>query len=194
MVYYNNLLSAALIFPFCVARGEFQAFLDPTVMTTEFIFWNCVAGLLGFFLNFASLWCVSSTSATTYAVIGKTRPQLCICIFMYSLTDHFKRSLTKSNHILTVNTGSLNKIPITFLGFVVFHAKMTEQGITYISLASLGGLIYGYAKIMKRPSSWSELSLLLLLLFVALVRAPHQLLISDEVKHFVCVLGTSRKT
>jgi hypothetical protein len=71
MVYYNNLLSAALIFPFCVMRGEFEAFLDPTVMTSEFIFWNCVAGFLGFFLNFASLWCVSSTSATTYAVIGK---------------------------------------------------------------------------------------------------------------------------
>lgn len=71
MVYYNNLLSAALIFPFCIMRGEFKAFLDPTVMTPQFIFWNCVAGLLGFFLNFASLWCVSSTSATTYAVIGK---------------------------------------------------------------------------------------------------------------------------
>lgn len=48
-----------------------MAFLDPKVMTTEFIFWNCVAGFLGFALNFASLWCVSATSATTYAVIGK---------------------------------------------------------------------------------------------------------------------------
>jgi GDP-mannose transporter len=149
MVYYNNLLSAALIFPFCIMRGEFKAFLDPTVMTPQFIFWNCVAGFLGFFLNFASLWCVSSTSATTYAVIGK---QL-LKYFSASRFTVFKPSLITLLHIYCISTGSLNKIPITFLGFVVFHAKMTEQGITYISLASLGGLIYGYAKIIKRPSS-----------------------------------------
>lgn len=164
MVYYNNLLSAALIFPFCVMRGEFKAFLDPTVMTFEFIFWNCVAGFLGFFLNFASLWCVSSTSATTYAVIGKVP----VRSILFLHRDWHLLNLSSLSHFIYVHTGSLNKIPITFLGFVVFHAKMTEQGITYISLASLGGLIYGYAKIIKRPSSWSKISSLSW--FVALVR------------------------
>ena len=72
MVYYNNLLSAALLLPFCIMRGEFQELFNPSVMTKEFILWNCVAGLLGFFLNFASLWCVAATSATTYAIVGKT--------------------------------------------------------------------------------------------------------------------------
>ena len=43
--------------------------------------------------------------------------------------------------------GSLNKIPITVLGFLVFNAKMTHQGIMYISMASLGGLMYGYSKL-----------------------------------------------
>ena len=77
MVYYNNLISAALLLPFCVAKGEIIAFYDPSIMTHEFILWNCVAGFLGFFLNFASLWCVSSTSATTYAVVGTSRSIRC---------------------------------------------------------------------------------------------------------------------
>ncbi len=29
-----------------------------------------MAGVLGFYLNFASLWCVSETSASTYAITG----------------------------------------------------------------------------------------------------------------------------
>lgn len=32
----------------------------------------------------------------------------------------------------------------------MFHAKMTQQGVTYIALASVGGLIYGYAKLQKK--------------------------------------------
>ena len=50
-------------------------------------------------------------------------------------------------------TGSLNKIPITILGFIMFNAKMTPQGVTYLSLASVGGLMYGYAKLRRKPSS-----------------------------------------
>ena len=48
--------------------------------------------------------------------------------------------------------GSLNKIPITIIGFVMFHARMTPQGVTYVSLASVGGLMFGYAKLQKKPS------------------------------------------
>ena len=49
--------------------------------------------------------------------------------------------------LLLYHVGSLNKIPITVLGFLVFNAKMTHQGIMYISMASLGGLMYGYSKL-----------------------------------------------
>ena len=53
---------------------------------------------------------------------------------------------------LIIFPGSLNKIPITIIGFIMFHAKMTPQGATYLSLASVGGLMFGYAKLQKKPS------------------------------------------
>jgi hypothetical protein len=86
MVYYNNIISAALLIPFCVMNGDLNALYDPEIMTREFIFWNCVAGFLGFYLNFASLWCVGATSATTYAIVGKLTictHIMCICIYIY---------------------------------------------------------------------------------------------------------------
>ena len=39
-------------------------------MTPHFVLTNVLAGFLGFYLNFASLWCVSATSATSYAIVG----------------------------------------------------------------------------------------------------------------------------
>jgi len=112
MVYYNNLLSAMILAPICLLKGEFVALKDPEIMTNSFIICNCLAGFIGFYLNFASLWCVASTSATTYAIVG-----------------------------------SLNKVPITVLGFTMFHVKMTERGIMYIVLATLGGFLYAYTKL-----------------------------------------------
>eukprot|EP01038_Epipyxis_sp_PR26KG_P008599 gene8599-11619_t len=114
MVFYNNVLSAAILFPFCVYKGEFQVLNDPQIMTSQFIILNVLAGLIGFYLNFASLWCVASTSATTYAIVG-----------------------------------SLNKVPITVLGFILFQVKMTERGIVFVTLATLGGFLYAYAKLPK---------------------------------------------
>jgi len=112
MVYYNNLLSAMILFPICLFRGEFNSLNNTNLMTNAFILSNSLAGIIGFYLNFASLWCVASTSATTYAIVG-----------------------------------SLNKVPITVLGFVVFHAKMTSQGVIFVTMATIGGFIYAYAKL-----------------------------------------------
>jgi GDP-mannose transporter len=114
MVYYNNLLSACILFPICLLKGEFAALRDPAIMTPTFLISNSVAGFVGFYLNFASLWCVGSTSATTYAVVG-----------------------------------SLNKVPITVLGFVMFHAKMTSEGVLFVVLATMGGFLYAYTKLPK---------------------------------------------
>jgi GDP-mannose transporter len=111
MVYYNNLLSAAMLLPICLVRREYEVFYDPRLTTSYLWICNTFAGIIGFYLNFASLWCVSATSATTYAIVG-----------------------------------SLNKVPITVLGFVLFNAKMTTYGILYVVLATLGGYLYGYAK------------------------------------------------
>jgi GDP-mannose transporter len=115
MVYYNNLLSTMLLLPMCLFNKEFNVLSNPDIMNFNFISMNLMAGLLGFYLNFASLWCVAATSATTYAIVG-----------------------------------SLNKVPITVLGFFLFETKMTHQGILYIAMASLGGLLFGYSKLPKK--------------------------------------------
>jgi GDP-mannose transporter len=118
MVYYNNLLSLVLLLPLIFYMEEIHKLFDPRIMTTTFITNNILAGLLGFYLNFASLWCVSSTSATTYAIVG-----------------------------------SLNKVPITILGFLLFDTAMTSEGIMFVSLATVGGFIYAYSKFKEQTIS-----------------------------------------
>ena len=115
MVYYNNLLSFFLLLPFCIISGDYLKFFNKELITTEFWFMNILAGFLGFYLNFSSLWCISTTSATTYAIVG-----------------------------------SLNKIPITLIGFVFFNAHMTSEGIWFVCIATLGGFLYAYSKLQNK--------------------------------------------
>jgi GDP-mannose transporter len=112
MVYYNNLLSSIILAVVCLLRNEYSSLVNPVVLTPRFIVATLIAGVCGFGLNFASLWCVSSTSATTYAIVG-----------------------------------SLNKIPVTLLGFVLFHAKMTTEGIIFLCMATLGGFMFAFSKL-----------------------------------------------
>jgi GDP-mannose transporter len=111
MVFYNNLLSIALLLPLILLTNEVPQLFNPRIMTLSFILNNIMAGFLGFYLNFASLWCVSTTSATTYAIVG-----------------------------------SVNKVPITILGFILFNTAMTSEGILFITLATIGGFLYAYSK------------------------------------------------
>ena len=73
--------------------------------------------ILLFFINFASLWCVGATSATTYAIVG-----------------------------------SLNKIPLTVFGAVIFGSVITQEGAIFIGMGLLGGFLYAYAKILEKGS------------------------------------------
>ena len=114
MVYYNNILSTIILTPFLLMSGEITTWNNPMYRTLPFVLSKFVAGFLGFYLNFASLWCVAATSATTFAIVG-----------------------------------SVNKVPITILGFIIFNAKMTYQGIVFVAFATFGGLLYGYAKLPK---------------------------------------------
>jgi GDP-mannose transporter len=70
MVFYNNLLCSFLVLPFILLFNELPMWTHPDIMNAQFIVMNVIAGVLGFFLNFASLWCVSETSASTYAIVG----------------------------------------------------------------------------------------------------------------------------
>ncbi|CAN0428167.1 unnamed protein product [Laminaria digitata] len=71
MVFYNNLLTSCLLAPAAFAVGDFKIFLaTPQLHTLTYTAINLFSGVVGVSLNFASLWCVGATSATTYAVVG----------------------------------------------------------------------------------------------------------------------------
>ena len=71
MVFYNNVLCTAFLLPVSYMRGEIPIFTNtPAIHTMEYFLKNLWAGFVGFFLNFASLNCVSQTGPTTYAIIG----------------------------------------------------------------------------------------------------------------------------
>jgi len=115
MVYYNNILSSMILLPILFIRQEQNVLFNKEFQSSTFILANAVAGVLGFYLNFASVWCVSATSATTYAIVG-----------------------------------SVNKVPITILGFWLFQARMTFEGLIFVAFATLGGFLYAYSKLPKK--------------------------------------------
>jgi GDP-mannose transporter len=118
MVYYNNVLSLIILAPVCLLLNQQSDILQPQYTTISFMSTNILAGIFGVCLNFASLWCVGSTSATNYAIVG-----------------------------------SLCKIPTLILGFVIFYTPVTNQGLMYIILGTLGGILYGYSKLPDQQQS-----------------------------------------
>ena len=42
--------------------------------------------------------------------------------------------------------GTLNKIPLTILGFIFFHSPMTQLGTASIFIGLTGGVLYSYEK------------------------------------------------
>jgi len=71
MVFYNNVLCTLFLLPVASAMGEVRTFLTTkTLHTVDYGIKNFCAGFVGFFLNFASLNCVSITGPTTYAIVG----------------------------------------------------------------------------------------------------------------------------
>ena len=114
LVFYNNLLSLPLLLAIAFAHGEFGVLVDARdrgAINLNFFLVNAFAGTLGMFLNVASVWCVSATSATTYAVVG-----------------------------------ALNKVPSTFLGWLLFQTIITKKMGIYIAVSLAGGFIYSYEK------------------------------------------------
>lgn len=71
MVFYNNVLATLFLLPVASAMGELRTFLTTKALhTMDYGIKNFFAGFVGFFLNFASLNCVSITGPTTYAIVG----------------------------------------------------------------------------------------------------------------------------
>lgn len=115
MVFYNNVLCTAFMLPVTMINGELKLFFSTQALhTADYFFKNFFAGFVGFFLNFASLNCVSNTGPTTYAIVG-----------------------------------SLNKVPIAILGWILFESVITPETWFFISVSMAGGFFYSYAKIME---------------------------------------------
>lgn len=71
MVFYNNVLCTVFLLPVTLLNGEMNTFWNTEAIHTFDYFWkNSFAGFVGFFLNFASLNCISNTGPTTYAIVG----------------------------------------------------------------------------------------------------------------------------
>jgi GDP-mannose transporter len=71
MVFYNNVLCVFFLLPCAMAMGQVTLFqTTPAIHTTDYLTKNVFAGLIGFFLNFASLSCVAAAGPTTYAIVG----------------------------------------------------------------------------------------------------------------------------
>jgi len=118
MVFYNNVLCVVFLLPVAFAMGQTRIFWDSKVLhTTDYAITNLFAGLVGFFLNFASLTCVAATGATTYVTIG-----------------------------------SLNKIPVAFLGYWIFHSVINRQTWFFIAVSMCGGFLYSFAKLQSSAS------------------------------------------
>lgn len=113
MVFVNNVLCVALLLPVALLNGEVGTFLNAEqVHTWDYAGKNAFAGFIGFFLNFASLHCVSVTGPSTYAIVG-----------------------------------SLNKIPVAILGYLIFDSVIDSKTWFFISVSLCGGFLYSYAKI-----------------------------------------------
>lgn len=71
MAFYNNLISLPLLAPPMVLNGEaFTVWSNPLLANMNFNILLFISGVVGVGLNLASFWCVSVTSATTYATVG----------------------------------------------------------------------------------------------------------------------------
>lgn len=113
MVFVNNVLCVAFLLPVAFLMGEVLTFVESDdIHTPDYYMKNLFAGLVGFFLNFASLNCVQATGPTTYAIVG-----------------------------------SLNKIPVAFLGYIIFDSVITSETWFYIAVSMCGGFIYSFAKL-----------------------------------------------
>ena len=115
MVYVNNVLCVAFLLPVAWYMGELSLFFETEgIHTADYAVKNFFAGFVGFFLNFASLNCVSVTGPTTYAIVG-----------------------------------SLNKIPVAILGWLLFDSIITGKTWFFIAVSMFGGFLYSYAKIQS---------------------------------------------
>jgi GDP-mannose transporter len=71
MVLYNNVLSLPMLLLAAGINGEFATILaEPALRNTRFQAAACLSAICGFLISFCSLWFLSTTTATTYSLVG----------------------------------------------------------------------------------------------------------------------------
>ena len=71
MVFYNNVLSLPFLVALVLLSGEWGSVLaEPALARPDFLAAAGVSSLLAFGISFASLWFLSTTTATTYSLVG----------------------------------------------------------------------------------------------------------------------------
>ncbi|KAL4558148.1 hypothetical protein LXL04_036345 [Taraxacum kok-saghyz] len=135
MVLLNNTLSLPLGLVLIFVFNEVD-YLYTTPLLRMPTFWMVMtfSGFLGLAISFTSMWFLHQTGATTYRQIYIF--MLLIVIFaMYSLV------------------GSLNKIPLSVAGIVLFHVPTSIENSASILFGLVAGVLFARAKIKDRTQS-----------------------------------------
>jgi GDP-mannose transporter len=122
-VYYNNLLSIPLVLVVDAAVfGDMQNIL---LANNEPSFAN--KGSLQLYLFILLSGCIGFfLSHTSFQCVQCTSPTT------YSMV------------------GALNKVPLAFLGIVIFHTQINEQGATFILISLAAGVLFAYSKSVEQ--------------------------------------------
>ena len=112
MVFYNNLLSLPLIFLVMASQGELGILTQQEdLRNPAFLVVATLSGLVGFGISFSVLWFLSTTTPTTFSLVG-----------------------------------SLNKIPISFIGLLLYETTYSMANLASISIGLASGVVFVLAK------------------------------------------------
>lgn len=97
MVFYSNLLSIPLLCPLALARGELSTTIFRGVANNpHFALVASLSAVLSFGISFSSLWFLSTTTATTYSLVGSLNkvPLTCIAVLLSQVPISFENGLS----------------------------------------------------------------------------------------------------
>lgn len=114
MVYFNNLLSLPLLLLLMFYNGEaFTVLQEPSLHNPYFQAAAITSGIVSFGISFASLWFLSSSTPTTYSLVGSLNKVPIAVLSMFMFED---KNLTNMRNLASVALGLA-------AGIVFVHAK-----------------------------------------------------------------------
>ena len=131
-VFLNNALALPMMMPLLISRGEladvFRYFLGPDDIND-----GNAAAALEVPAGFAVMFVLNGLSGFALSLASF------VCVKTTSPTTYSM-------------VGSLNKIPLTFIGWLAFGASFTPLGVLSIIISLAGGVLYTYCKSMQKKS------------------------------------------